>query len=504
MKTRDLRSLSETIASVVDPIDKERAQMLQEGFLNSLTEKARQIASKEMEDEDEEEDEMEEKGEEEEEKPSSKKKSKMMKEEIELAEKAAPGYEDWASDPKVKASFKNQYGKRWKEVMYGHSWNLAKQEKKVGLDEETLDEAVSAKRMRIIRKYVKGNKRVPEHLKDYMERSFKKKRAKDAKLSDGRGAVGALETRMRRKSAALRARGIEPKGVAPGYLEEGYQAKRLRIFRKASKNEFAKFAPGTENFMKNSFKRKVTRDNTISGGKGSVRALDIRRRKKAAAMKAKGLPESEQLDELSKKTLGSYIKKAAADIDYERTDTNPENEERVEKKVRKRLRGISRATDALVKEDSEQLDEAGYKRLMRLKKAAYKAGQTGSPSHGRKMRAAAERESQVAAGMARRGGASPDAVRGGGSRIGKSGKYTQKAGALANQRDKALASFRSKVRTAELFGREQTDKGAKRERQQTQAKFANKARSGDFGQNNQEALRARSNFEKRYGRLKGK
>ena len=377
MKTRDLKSLSETIASVVDPIDKERAQMLQEGFLNSLTEKARQIASKEMEDEDEEEDEMEDEGEEEEEKPSSKKKAKMMKEEIELAEKAAPGYEDWASDPKVKASFKKQYGKRWKEVMYGHSWNLVKQEKKVGLDEETLDEAVSAKRMRIIRKYVKGNKRVPEHLKDYMERSFKKKRAKDAKLSDGRGAVGALETRMRRKSAALRARGVEPKGVAPGYLEEGILKKLMRIKGAAYKAELA----------------------------------------------SRGADPNTSLE--------------------------------------------------------------GLVKAAKLK------------------RAAAEQTAKIAAGMARRGGASPDAVRGGGSRIGKSGKYTQKAGKLANQRDKAMRSFRSMSGVKELMSRGE-DKSEKRARQQAQAAFVKKARTGDFGQDNQASLRARSNFQKRYGRLKGK
>ncbi len=118
-------------------------------------------------------------------------------------------------------------------------------------------------------------------------------------------------------------------------------------------------------------------------------------------------------------------------------------------------------------------------------------------------RAAAEREAQVAAGMARRGGASPDAVRGGGSRIGKSGKYTQKAGALANQRDKALASFRMKARTAQLFDKGE-DQSRKRERQQAQASFEKKARTGDFGQDNQAALRARSNFQKKYGRLKGK
>lgn len=287
MKTRDLKSLSETIASVVDPIDKERAQMLQEGFLNSLTEKARQIASKEMEDEDEE--------------------------------------------------------------------------------EETLDEAVSAKRMRIIRKYVKGNKRVPEHLKDYMERSFKKKRAKDAKLSDGRGAVGALETRMRRKSAALRARGIEPKGVAPGYLEEGI-----------------------------------------------------------------------------------------------------------------------------------------LKKLRRAKGAAYAAMQKGEGDKYAKLHGVASGlESRYKASMARRGGATPETVKGAGSRLSKKGKYTLKAGKLATQHDKAMRSFRSMSGVKELMSRGE-DKSEKRERQQAQAAFVKKARTGDFGQDNQASLRARSNFQKRYGRLKGK
>lgn len=57
--------------------------------------------------------------------------------------------------------------------------------------------------------------------------------------------------------------------------------------------------------------------------------------------------DGEQLDELSKGTYGSYIKRAAANIDYEKTDTNPENEERVEKKVRRRLKGIGHAVKAL-------------------------------------------------------------------------------------------------------------------------------------------------------------
>jgi hypothetical protein len=108
--------------------------------------------------------------------------------------------------------------------------------------------------------------------------------------------------------------------------------------------------------------------------------------------------------------------------------------------------------------ESNQLDEAGYKRLMRIKGAAYKADLASRSSvldptdarafgkkHSKLMKAAAERTTQVAANMARRGGASADAVRASGSIKGKSGKYTQKAVRLSNQRDRGLAKFRGKA-----------------------------------------------------------
>ena len=151
-----------------------------------------------------------------------------------------------------------------------------------------------------------------------------------------------------------------------------------------------------------------------------------------------------------------------------------------------------------------QLDEGKYKKLMRVKGAAYKAELAGNDEKRTRLkRAAAELTDKVAAGMARRGGASPEAVRGGGSGIGKRGKYTKKAGKLANMRDRAIAAFHAKARTAKLFDKGE-DKSGKRERQQAQAAFEKKARTGDFGQDNQAALRARSNFQKRFGRLKGK
>ena len=320
MRTRDIKALNETIASVVDPADADRAKALQEGYLNSLTEKARQICEETIE------------------------------------EKAAPGMEDWASDPKVKASFKKQYGKRWKEVMYGHSWNLAKKEKELGVNEEEeldLAEGVSAKRMRIIRKHLVSGKPITGKVKDFMDRSIQKQLYRDkTKFS---GATPAY----------------------PSYLE--------------------------------------------------------RARRKHSAMKAKGLAEA------------------------------------------------------------EQLDEADYKKLMRLKKKAYN---TRNPKI---VRATAELEAKVAANMARRGGASAEAIRAGGSRIGKSGKYTQKAGNLANQRDRALAKFRGRAVGGGAFNPPGPEK---RKRQQAQAEFSNRARSGDFGQNNQEGMRPRYNYLKRTGKLK--
>jgi hypothetical protein len=310
MRTKDLKSLSETISTVVQPID-DRSKLLAEGYLNSLTEKARQVYSSVNEEKDEDEGEKEESPAEEKAEDKAEmimkrlaakalkraRKKAATNEEVELAEKAAPGYEDWASDPKVKASFKQQYGKDWKQVMYGRSWNMAK------MDEEVeLAEGDSAKRMRILRK----GKPVKGAVKDFMDRSFKKK---------------------------------------------------------------------------------IYKNKTMFGGE--TPAVLGRARLKHAAMK------------------------------------------------------------------EQVLAEAGYKRLMRLRKAAYKADLASRSSvldptdarsqgkkHSRLKRAAAERMAQVTASMARRGGASDDAVRGGGSLVGKSGKYTKKAGTLANQRGKALSNFR--------------------------------------------------------------
>jgi hypothetical protein len=378
----------------------------------------------------------------------------VKEEETHLAEKAAPGYEDWASDPKVKRSFKEQYGKDWKQVMYGRSWNMKKMDEEIQLEE-------GVKRMR---------------------------RLRSAHLS-GKGSretADAYDKELSKVSANRLRRGGATKQTVRGFFND-------KPITPAANRAYTEFA-----------KRAMAK----------------------ASAKGKKVFESEQLDELSNQLLhrakyASWVKRKLSKKTGEALDKKINRELLRRGDVhadRPRERRRSRSSEDWMSEDV-QLNEAGYKRLGRIKGAAYKAelasrGADPNTSMNALMktsklkRAAAEREAQVAAGMARRGGASPDAVRGGGSRIGKSGKYTQKAGALANQRDKALQSFRSKVRTAELFGRE-TDKGAKRERQQAQAKFNMNARHGDFGYEiapeiKKAVMRARSNYEKKYGRLKGK
>ena len=452
MRTPDLKSLANTISSVVDPTD-DRTKMLAEGYINSLTEKARQVFTEsEKEEKNEKPDDMEDiikrlaakalkRAKKKARRPSgddayaganpkAAKSDPDMKNAGAIAEVAAPGYEKWASDPKVKASFKKQYGNRWKQVMYGRSWNMKKMDEEV----EELDE---------LSKKTLGSY-INKSMKDYGELSAYKEMV-------GPGLSDEAERKMKnRKRGVKRATAILTKEDVD-LAEGGDSAKRMRILRKGKPVKGA-----VKDFMDRSFKKKFYKNKTRFGGE--TPAVLGRARLKHAAMKAKGLAEA------------------------------------------------------------EQLDEAGYKKLMRLRGKAY---DTGNPKIAR---AAAELQSKVAARMAMKGGASAEAVKGGGSIIGKSGKYTKKAGNLANQRSKGIANFRNLVvdrgisrdtgvgSVKAMADRLQKKKpqmtpaqvAKKREAQAAMRDFRNRARSGDFGQNNQEGMRPLYNYLKRTGKLKTK
>jgi hypothetical protein len=258
--------------------------------------------------------------------------------------------------------------------MYGHSWNLAKQEKKVGLAE-----GFQAKRMRVIRKEIGKSEPTTGKAKEFLEKTYKRKLARNAAL-------------------------------AAKYPERS-----------------AKYGGGQQGNM----------------------LLRAALRKKA--MDAKGMS----------------------------------------------TKGIS----------EETIVEALQAKLNRAKGKAYKLGMSGKTNtHAKAMRRAAELEDKVAAMKARRGGASPEAVKAAGNIRDKSGVPTKRGMRLADKRNKAIRSFRLEAGIMADMGKRMTpdERAEKRKSQQYMADFRNKARSGDFGQNNQAALRARSNFQKKYGRLKDK
>jgi hypothetical protein len=129
--------------------------------------------------------------------------------------------------------------------------------------------------------------------------------------------------------------------------------------------------------------------------------------------------EVEQVDEVSKATLGSYIKKASVDAikqgkiahlkkhslaisrkPEKHDDQKAKEIEKINKKAQNRLTGISKATDRLTKEEVEQVDEVSKATLgSYVKKASvdvkkhgfdsavikYAGGKQGSSKHREKM-----------------------------------------------------------------------------------------------------------------------
>jgi len=82
--------------------------------------------------------------------------------------------------------------------------------------------------------------------------------------------------------------------------------------------------------------------------------------------------EVEELDELSKKTLGSYVKAAAQDAERSGRDQEHYGDQSDYDRGTKRQKGIAKAVDKLAKEEVEELDELSNKLLNRYSKKAEK------------------------------------------------------------------------------------------------------------------------------------
>ena len=88
--------------------------------------------------------------------------------------------------------------------------------------------------------------------------------------------------------------------------------------------------------------------------------------------------EFEQLDELSKQTLGSYVKKASEDAAGSAAyamQTKGQGPGKPLEKSFKRLKGVAKAADKLTKEEFEELDEARRGTFRAGSKSYFKAGQ---------------------------------------------------------------------------------------------------------------------------------
>ena len=113
-------------------------------------------------------------------------------------------------------------------------------------------------------------------------------------------------------------------------------------------------------------KEKEKRDALTNKDRGTldkVRAM--------MAKEKKPVQEQHSLDEISKRTLGSYIKKANDESRYEANrsgyvagkSTKPYNDSEESSLEKKRASGIAKATDRLTKEDIDRIDEGAYKRM---------------------------------------------------------------------------------------------------------------------------------------------
>lgn len=113
------------------PVEPEKKDDLQEACKTKKEEVETDVATNvngdKMSLDDEESDESEESSEKEDKKEDSESEEDEDEEEdVDLSEVAPPDaeIEKWAEEPKVKRAFRKKYGERWKQVMYGHAWNM--------------------------------------------------------------------------------------------------------------------------------------------------------------------------------------------------------------------------------------------------------------------------------------------------------------------------------------------------------------------------------------------
>lgn len=143
----------------------------------------------------------------------------------------------------------------------------------------------------------------------------------------------------------------EPKVRATESVElDEISDKKLDAYRQKAFADQPSGDDGSDKYRKRKFGRDLAFDKQT--GRAKVRATK---------------EEVEQIDELDKKTLGSYIKKASTNQIGNTAKVlagkNDPDTERARRRMGQRMSGIAKATDKLTKEEAEQIDELSKKTL---------------------------------------------------------------------------------------------------------------------------------------------
>ena len=122
-----------------------------------------------------------------------------------------------------------------------------------------------------------------------------------------------------------------------------------------SDNLTQKVAQAAAKIMDEELKGKQHKIDANKNGKVDAHDFKLLRAKKEVK------EESEQIDELSKATMGSYVNKSAQDA-VDRTAQEVETGE-IDKMADKRMKGIKLATKKLAKEETDQVEEGYFKNI---------------------------------------------------------------------------------------------------------------------------------------------
>ena len=122
-----------------------------------------------------------------------------------------------------------------------------------------------------------------------------------------------------------------------------------------SDNLTQKVAQAAAKIMDEELKGKQHKIDANKNGKVDAHDFKLLRAKKEVK------EESEQIDELSKATMGSYVNKSAKDA-VDRTAQEVETGE-IDKLADKRMKGIKLATKKLAKEETDQVEEGYFKNI---------------------------------------------------------------------------------------------------------------------------------------------